>query len=441
MRTIFERTKQFVEHDVWHIDDQTLPKMRALTITWCKVFIIVIKGFIKDSCTLHAAALTNISIMSMVPMMAFMFAMAKGLGAYEHIKKTINENLTTLPDSAQEMIIKLLGMVDNTDFKVMGTAGILIVFWTVLSTMGKIENTFNAIWGVKQARDFLTKCKEYFVTLIIIPVSILVASAINASVNSGAVAKYATQYLEPIGLLFIYELILPFVSPLIVAFAFTYLYKFLPNTKVFFKPAFVAGVVTTIMWQITQWGYIKFQIGVSNASEIYGAFASVPLFLAWLYTSWLIIIFGAEVSNAFQNYRSFEDESREKQPSYQSRLDLAFIIVKDIAEKFYKGEEWHINLFLRSKSAPSRLTHGVLSTLIDANIINCVDAKDGHYCPAKDLSQMSLFDIEEAIKGQQDDIISRMPDEDLQAIASIQKTESSHIEEMKSKTIIDFIKK
>ena len=439
MKTIFEKSKQFIEHDVWHIDHETLPKMRALAITWCKVFIIVVKGFIKDNCTLHASALTNISIMSMVPMMAFMFAMAKGFGAYEKVKEIINSWLKGQSSGLNDVITKLMGMVDKTDFKAIGIVGVIVVFWTVLSTMGKIENTFNAIWGVKQARDFLTKCKEYFITLIIVPITILAASAINASISSPQIEQLILEKFS--ALYVIYLTILPLVSPLMVAFAFTYLYKFLPNTKVFFKPAFMAGIITTIMWSVTQWAYIKFQVGVSNAGAIYGTFASIPLFLAWLYTSWLIIIFGAEVSFAFQNYRSFEDESREKQPSFQSRLDLGFVIIKDIAESFYKGKNWHINDFLHRKNAPSRLTHGLLSTFIDCHILNCIDAKDSHYAPAKDLSQMSLFDIEEAIKGGGDEAISRLPKEDLDAVRNIHDTESSHIQKMKDKTIIDFIQK
>ena len=304
-----QQAKQFLQKDIWEMRQNDLSRVHVFLFDTLKVAIILTKSFIKDRCSLHAAALTNITIMGILPMLAVVFALAKGFGAYEKLKAIALEYLSTLPESVQEMSTKLLemidGMVEKANFAALGTVGLVVVLWTVLGSMSKIEHSFNDIWGVQKSRTFIVKCKEYFFTLMIVPFFLMGTSALNAALKSPKI----TSTLDNIaGISTIYELCIQLVSPLLVILAFTYLYKFMPNTKVNFLPAFIAGIVTAISWQLLQWAYIKFQIGVANTNAIYGTFASVPLFLAWLYACWLIVILGAELSFAVQNYKTYGDE-------------------------------------------------------------------------------------------------------------------------------------
>jgi len=292
-----------------------------------------------------------------------------------------------------------MDMVNNTNVATLGIVGSLLIFWTVISVMGKIERTFNTIWGVKNNRPLVRKFADYISVLLVVPLLLLATSSLTAVLSSNLLEPY-------LGPLFpIYQGLAPYfnILPLIIAFSFLYIY--LPNTKVKLLPALTAGIFTAILWQLTQWVYIRFQVGVANYNVIYASFSSIPLFFAWLYTSWVLILFGGELSFAVQNYRTFEDESRFREVSHASLHALAFLLVAEIAECFYQGRDWQISDFSDKQHVPFRLINQVLQSLVSAHVLACTDEKLGKYLPAKDLSQLTFEDLELAVKGRPEKMI------------------------------------
>jgi membrane protein len=398
----FERYKKFITEDIWNVDTALLPLKKRFGFSSIRVLIILFKGFQKDNCTMQAAALTNITLMSMVPMMAFMFAIAKGLQFNDDLEKIISEKFANNP-GILEVLTNLFDMIQNTNFKALGSIGVILLLWTVISVMSKIENSFNTIWGISKPREFFNKCKEYLVTVMLVPFALLATASINTALRNGGVAQKVIGFLGDYSI--IYDAFLWIVSPCLVALAFTYLYKFIPNTKVKFLPAFFAALITTFLWQFTQWVFVKFQIGVSNYSQIYGTFSAIPLFLAWLYTSWTLILFGAELSFAIQNQATFENESRSDKVSTRTLLSISLCLTKSLSRNFIKGEEWKASIFFSRNSIPSRLGNKALDLLCEGNIIKCVHRKETIFLPSRDLTNMTLWDVYEAVLGKKDPIV------------------------------------
>jgi membrane protein len=406
IKQTFENLKSFFQRDLWRTDLNPLSKKKRFSFISLRVLSMILGGFKKDKCSTYAAALTNITVMSLVPTLAFMFAIAQGFKFYAQIEEKLLNELNNLPSGVGELLIGLLQKLQQTDLSTLGVIGLAIMFWTVITLMGKIEGTFNHIWGIKTDRDFITKCKEYFFILMIVPTILLITGSITATLNS---QKLTTSLQENFGDLFIiYEVMLIFIAPLTTAFAFTYLYKFLPNTKVKLIPAFIAGVTTTLLWQLLQWAHIKFQLGASDFNAVYGTFATIPLFMGWLYMSWMVILFGAELSFAIQNHDTFEDESRSEEYSFKTQLSLALYLSRDLASSFHKGETWYAPVVLQRLKIPIRFGNKVLDLLCKGGIMKVVSVQDGEYLPAKDLHSMNLKDVQQAIFGIEDKLLDNI---------------------------------
>ncbi|MCH2205192.1 MAG: YihY/virulence factor BrkB family protein [Lentisphaerales bacterium] len=432
-----DKLKKFITEGVWQIDTSILPASKKLGFTSLRVLIILIKGFKKDNCTMQAAALTNITLMSMVPMMAFMFAIAKGLGFYSDLEQIINEKVAEYP-GVLEVSTQLFTMIEKTNFKALGSIGILLLLWTVISVMSKIENSFNTIWGLSKPRDFLTRCKEYLITVMIVPFALLASASISTALRTGTVAQKAIAFLGDYSI--IYDAFLWIVSPCMVALAFCYLYKFLPNTKVRVLPAFLAALITTFLWQFTQYIFVKFQIGISNHNQIYGTFSAIPLFLTWLYMSWMLILFGAELSFSIQNHNTFEDERTTDDFSQRTLLNLSLCMVLSLAKSFFKGEEWRASDFMKKYTIPTRLGHKVTKMLVDGNIIKSVNPIETIYLPAQDLQHMTLWNIYEAIFGIKDPILNNLHDEELKEIMAFNNEKlESYSETLMSHKVYDLV--
>ena len=428
------KLKNFFLRDLWLLNLNDTPLRKRFGFVSLRVSFIIIKDFIRHKCKLHAAALTNITLMSLVPTLALMFSMAKGLGMYEKFEPEIQNKLAEMPPGVADVINKLLEMVNNTNFTTMGIVGSMLIFWVVISMISKIEETFNLIWGVKENRTLTRKFTDYISVLVVVPILILATSSLTAAIQSPELMSKLEYYAS--GLMWLYAIIIRLFSMMVLAGAFTFLFLALPNTKIKFLPAFFAGIVTTLLWQAAQWIYITFQVGVSKYDAIYGTFSSIPLFLAWLYISWIIIIFGAMVSFAIQNHKTYELEGKIEDTSFTSIQMLSFFISTEIATYFHKGQEWKASKFVDQYNIPVRLVNKILNILKDNNLIKCLDLQEGLYLPSKDIETITLGDIDRAIKGNQEDFIKTLPGETVDKLESIFKEiNSPYLETLDKQTL------
>jgi membrane protein len=432
--------RRFVADDLWDRDVTAMPRRQQLLFSLGRICAIVVRGFMADNCALHASALTYISLMSMIPVLAMMFSFSKGIGMQNRLieaiglervetVETVNGKevtrvqfliaarpgnrpgtpaangstqftLDSLPEPLQKVVTTVFSYVENTSFGALGLVGSLLLLWGAIQAMSQLEQSFNAIWGVKVPRPLFRRFTEYFFVLVLIPVLFLVATSVNAGLSAPAVIARIDAWFGPLARL--YALTLRLFGVAVVVGAFAFLFKFMPNTDVKTLPAVAGGVVGGALWYATQWVYITFQIGLTSYNAIYGTFAAVPFFLAWLYANWTIVLFGAEVAFAVQNYRTYILEGSAVAASPAARVMLGVALTYEACKAYIAGERgWRPAAFARAHTVPVRLVASVAATLVAHGILVPVDLggdRDRCYVPGKPPDLLTLADIELAVR-------------------------------------------
>jgi membrane protein len=249
---------------VWHITSQA------------------VEGFINNNDLLRASALTFTVALSIVPILALAFSAVKGFGGAERLRPLVEQYLALGSSGASA---QLMTYVENVNAAALGSAGGAFLLVTVISTMGTVEQALNTIFNVPQGRSYFRKFSDYLSILFTVPFLIVAAL--------GFTAVFSVRISE-------FPFITQLAPYLFVWAGFFFLFVFFPYTKVKYGPALIGSFVTAVLFQLAQWGYVRFQVGVANYRAIYGVLATLPIFLVWIYVAWAVILFGAEVTAAVQ---------------------------------------------------------------------------------------------------------------------------------------------
>ena len=279
-----------------------------------------VESFIGNNDLLRASALTYTVALSIVPILALAFSALKGFGEADKLRPLIERYLAAGSDSTADQI---MSFVENVNAAALGSLGGAFLLVTVISTMSTVEQALNTIFSVPQSRSYLRKFADYLSVIFTGPIIIAAALGGTAFVSGKMpYLSFAAAWLAAI---------IPYA---IVWAGFFFLFVFFPYTKVRYGPAAIGSLVTTILFQIVLWGYVKFQVGMAGYRAIYGALASVPIFLVWIYVAWAVILFGAEVTAAVQRGA---DVSYIKPTSPDFAYAAALYILIQLAERFRRG--------------------------------------------------------------------------------------------------------
>lgn len=361
---------------------------------------MALKGFNEDRCVLRASALTYYSLLSFVPVIAMAFGIAKGFGMEQAIDELVQEGLGAHQEITQNVIEFSHRMLENTKGGLIAGVGVAVLFWSVIKVLGNIERSFNAIWGITKDRTLLKKFTEYLAIMALGPVLLIVANSASVLVSSSVINVVKQLGIEQVNdsAQFVLKLV-PYITMWLLL---TVVYMVMPNTKVNGKSAFFAAVVAGTIFELVQWVYFYFQIGVAGYNAIYGSFAAIPLFLAWLQLSWLIILFGAELSFAHQNVGQYrlEEESTNISSSYRKRLTLYVLhfIIKRFASV---SAAPNFDTILKETKLPYRLLQLILSDLTDANIVSVITTEEYkiyRYQPAMDTGLLTATYVLQAVE-------------------------------------------
>ena len=324
------------------------------------------------------------------------FAVAKGFGFEKILATQLVEKLEGHEEVAERIIGFAQSLLENTKGGAIAGVGIVVLFWTIIKVLGNIEASFNDIWGVKTSRKMGRKLADYLSVMLICPVLLITASSVTVLVTTRVTAM--VERLSFLG--YFANVIIFFLKLLpygVIWLVFTFIYAFMPNTKVQFKSALWAGIVAGTIYQLTQLAYITFQIGVANYGAIYGSFAALPLFLAWLQLSWLILLFGAELSFAHQNVSTYEFESDCRNVSHAFKQLVALLIACVCFKRFLMGEQpLTAEEISRETEVPIRLVRSVLFELTEIRILSEAYSEDRDevgYQPACDVHNLTLTGI------------------------------------------------
>ena len=395
------KVTQFTRTDVWRIRSSDLPRSRSFLIRLLRIVILSVRGLVKDKCHLRASALTFYTSLSIVPIFAMLFGIAKGFGFEKILEKQLLEKLDTQGEVVVKIIDYARALLDNTKGGMIAGIGIAILFWAIIKVLGNIEKSFNDIWGVKKGRPFRRKITDYLSIMLVGPVLLMMSSGITV-----LMASQAEIFIQKIALLgpispVIFALLksLPYATIWIL---FTFTYVFMPNTKVHFKSGALAGIIAGSMCQIFQWGYVSFQVGVAKYNAIYGSFAALPLFLIWLQLTWLIVLFGAEISFAHQNVDTFEFEPDALSVSHAFKRLLALRIVNLLVKHFSDGDtSWDETKISRTLEIPIRLVRQILYELVACGVISQIKVDEDEtiaFQPARNPDTMTIKYVVDAIE-------------------------------------------
>lgn len=390
-----QRVLKFFRYDLWELEFAEINKVKKSIIYLLKGVYVVFNGFVKDQCLLRASALTYTTTLSIVPLLAVAFAISKGFGFQN--TEYIRGFLYKISAGKTEIVNKIIEYINNTNVTALGAIGVGTLLFTVISLLSNIEKAFNTIWGIKKPRPFGRKFTDYLSVTIVYPFLIIVAISSTATLQSATIVQ---KILSISVISHIYIIILKLAPYIMVWLALTFIYYFMPNTRVKFLSALTGGIIGGTLWQLAQWAYIHFQIGVAKYNAIYGSFSQIPLFLIWLYISWVIVLLGSEISFALQNIKTYQKEAESLNISLADKEKFAIRIMMLLAKNFYSGEKLLTNENISEKlNIPIKLVNEILSILEKTSLVIEIKKNEHiHYVPGRPLEKISLFDIIKSLK-------------------------------------------
>jgi membrane protein len=378
---------------IWHTPLSELSKKRSIIIKQVRIVVLAARGFSNDNVQLRASALTFYSLLSVIPVIAIAFAIAKGFGLDQNLTAQITKNF----ESHQEVLTWVLNnarhALEVTNGGYIAGVGVIILFWSVMSLLDRIESSFNHIWQIRISRPWYRKFTDYLTIMLIAPVFIILSSSITVFVNTQLdefMSKAAIlEFFKPI-----FTFLLQFTPYFLSWLTLTVIYFIMPNTKVKFSSALVAGIIAGTFLQILQWVYIDLQFGITKLSAIYGSFAAIPLFIIWLQSSWIVVLIGAEISFANQNVSRYEFESEALNISnYQKRL-LTIMIMNLVIRNFATGETpLSAEAISTRLKIPVRLVRDIIQDLNAVGLVSMIhqnNNKERLYQPAMDINSLTV---------------------------------------------------
>ena len=288
-------------------------------------------SFLTNRGLLLASSLSYTTVLSLVPLLAVAFSLAKGFGIYE--APFLRNVLLRLTAEKTDVVDAVLGYIQNTNVKALGFIGVATLFITSVSLLSTMEEAFNIIWHAKTRRGLWSRFTNYVTVILVCPVFILAAFSVTATLQSASVVHWLREIELVHRALTVGLKALPMVM---ISISLFILYKFLPNVRVSSRAAVAGAATAGICWQSTQTLYIRYQIGATGYNAIYGSFAQIPLLLIWLYISWLIVLAGAEIANACQNFFRIRHEDMVRTLSVSDRRDLSLLLALMLAERTEK---------------------------------------------------------------------------------------------------------
>ncbi len=393
-RFTLSRILKFLQHDVWRIPVSNISGTRQFLLKQLRIVIISVRGFREDNLQLRAASLTFYTLLSVVPVAAMVFGIAKGFGFDKTLENEIRANLTGQQDIIEKVIGFANTLLESTKGELMAGIGMAMLLWTILSIFSNIEDSFNDIYDVKKGRSWLRKFSDYFSLMLIAPVFLVLASSLSVYVTT-VLTTVQEQYAALGTLAPLFNFIINLLPFFLIWSLFTLIYLIMPNTKVQFKSAMIAGVIAGSAFTLIQWGYIYFQVGVSRYNAIYGSFAALPLFMIWLQLSWLVVLIGAEIAYANQNVENFEYEQDISLISHEHKRFLALLIVHAIVKNFEAGRQPLTTKKLSNRlGLPFRLIRKIVSDLILCGLVvelRPEEKSERSFHPALDINRMTVI--------------------------------------------------
>ena len=387
---MFKRLIQFLKVDIWQVQREDISPLRYLLYEVIKKVLLAVEYFTTKRMMDSAAALTYSTLLAIVPIMAVVFAIARGFGYNKYIETWFREALSSQPRVAEAIIGFVNSYLVHTKSGIFLGIGLLFMLWTVIMLISNIEKAFNDIWQVSTPRSIFRTITDYMAMFLLAPIIIVVTSGISIMMATFANGIGETLIVGPTLRFFLR--LLPYI---IMSGVFIALYVFMPNTKVKIRSAIIPGILAGVAMQGLQLVYIHSQIWVTGYNAIYGSFAALPLFMLWVQISWTICLFGAELAYTNQNLEKFAFRASTDDLSHRYRLLLSAYLMTLICRRFEEGKKPYTALELKLETnIPIRITHDLLENLTRVHLLsemtNDEKGTEAVYQPAESTARLSV---------------------------------------------------
>lgn len=381
---------------VWDNPIDTMPKTKQLAITTLRIGHLLIRDLAEGQLTLRAMGLVYTTLLAIVPLIAVSFSVLKGFGVHNQIEPALLNLFAPLGDKGVEVTSRIIDFVDNIKVTVLGSLGLALLFYTVVSLMQKIERAFNYTWRVGEQRPFSQRFSDYLTVILIGPVLVFSALGLTATIANIEIVQNAMQ-VEVIGAFL--QLIGRLIPYMLVIAAFTFIYIFVPNTKVKFRSALIGGLVAGILWETMGWAFAAFVVNSTKYIAIYSAFATLIVLLIWLYVSWLILLIGGSIAFYVQRPEQRNLQSRILHLSNRMKEKLALMIMALIGQHYYQQREpWTLAKLSKQLKIGSEACGMMVSTLEDAGLLIRTADDPPAYLPGHALETLQLQAIVDVVR-------------------------------------------
>lgn len=367
----------------WEFDVTSLSGWRAFCFKLLRLCGAVARDFTDGRLSLWAMSLVYTTLLSLVPFLAISFSVLKGLGIHNQLEPWLLEFLRPMGAEGADIARRILGFVDNINVGVLGWVGVIVLLYSVISTMHKVERAFNYIWNVAAGRSFIRRFSDYLSVLVIWPLTMAASVALTASLHFDWIAD-----IDAVGLA-------PRVMPwILMTLAFAFIYMFMPNTRVGLVPALTGATVATALWKLLGILFAFFVAGSAGYAAIYSAFAALMLFIVWLYFGWLAVLIGADVSYYFQHPQNQKLLRGHLMLSNRVREKAALAICAAIGRRYELGEgPLTVNDLADVLRLPVAAIEEIVRALVSGGLLIEAAGRSSGFVPARAFSGMTIFDL------------------------------------------------
>lgn len=394
------KSSRFFREEIWRFQPDSPKGIVAAVIRCLRIFTYAAWGFHRDNCHLRASALTFYSLLSIVPIVAMAFAVAKGFGFRKLLEKSLIGKLPGHEAVLNQVIISADSFLDTAKGGLIAGVGVVFLFWSIIKVFGHIEEAFNDIWRIRSPRSVGRKFGDYLSMMLLCPLLLILSSSFAIFLTTEI--RSITDRISLLGMLTpAIFLALDFFPYLIIWTLFTLVYVFMPNTKVRFLSALPAGITAGTIFQIVQYIYLHFQVGVAQYNAVYGSFAALPLFFIWLRISWVIVLFGAEMSYAVQTDHEKKLLGPNAHLSLAQKRLIALNITHLLIKRFQSGEPpLGVGGISFQLGISPVITESILLQLRESGLISAVTITgrpEPGYQPGRAIAGITILEVVEAL--------------------------------------------
>jgi len=341
--------------------------------------------------SMRAMSLVYTTLLSLVPVLALGFSLFKALGIHNALEPVLLNLLAPFGAQGVDLSRNIIAFVENIKVGVLGSLGVGLLFYTVISMLQKIESSFNYVWRIETVRGLGQRFGEYLSVVIVGPVLVFSALGITGSVANSSVIARLTE-IQPFGMMvYVAGKLVPY---LLIIGAFTFLYMFIPNTRVKLRAAAAGGVLAGLLWQTGSAAFAAFVAQSTNYNAIYSGFAIVIFLLIWLYLGWLILLTGCQLSYYVQHPEQLTPTRVAPHLSGKLTEWLGLQVMAAAGRRFLAGEPAPTLLDLH-RTLPALPEHvdRVVEILLHQGLL--AETADGgeRLLPARDLGSLTVAEL------------------------------------------------